>query len=319
MRMGATVTISVPVRNLQRQTCMRVLLVHNPKSGDDEHAGEQITRLIADAGYEVAYHLSKTDWWQGLDRSVELVAIAGGDGTVGETGTANNIATWLGLSGRPLAELVAEWSSAVHRPFDFGVARGPWGGFRFLESVGIGLLAEMMAAIDAGEAGWVNDLSRREMRISAALEVLGGVLNDSSGIGCDLELDGQRISGEYLLIEILNFGAAGPNLALAPGADCGDGLLDIVLVEAHERDLLEAHLTAVRAGNDDVPQLPIRHARHVAVEFVPSRLHLDDELWTADAGPDRIRAAITLEAGALEFLVPAPSGSTRPVSHDAGG
>jgi diacylglycerol kinase family enzyme len=314
---------------------MRVLLVHNPKSGDDEHAGEQITRLIADAGYEVAYHLSKSDWWQRLDRSVELVAIAGGDGTVGEvarataghaipmailpTGTANNIATWLGLLGRPLAELVAEWSSAVHRPFDFGVARGPWGEFRFLESVGIGLLAEMMAAIDAGEAGWVNDLSRREMRISAALDVLGGVLNDSSGIGCDLELDGQRMSGEYLLIEILNFGAAGPNLALAPDADCGDGLLDIVLVEAHERDLLEAHLTAVRAGNDDVPQLPIRHARHVAAEFVPSRLHLDDELWTADGGPDRIRAAITLQAGALEFLVPARSGRARPVSRDTGG
>jgi diacylglycerol kinase (ATP) len=300
---------------------MRVLLVHNPKSGDDEHAGEQLARLVTDAGHDVAYHLSKTDWWQGLDRSVELVAIAGGDGTVGEvaratagqpipmailpTGTANNIGTWLGLSGRPLAELVGEWSSAVHRPFDFGVARGPWGEFRFLESVGIGLLAEMMAAIDAGEAGWVNDLSRREMRISAALDVLGGVLNESSAIGCELELDGQRMSGEYLLIEILNFGAAGPNLALAPGADCGDGLLDIVLVEAHERDLLEAHLTAVRAGDDDVPQLPIRHARRVAIEFEPCPLHLDDELWTPDATAARVRAAITLQPGALEFLVPA--------------
>ena len=300
---------------------MRVLLVHNPKSGDDDHAGEQLARLIEDAGHDVSYCLSKEDWRHSLDGTVEVLAIAGGDGTVGKvarataghtvpiailpTGTANNIATWLGLSGRPAADLIAEWSSAVRRPFDLGLAHGPWGEFGFLESVGIGLLAEMMAAIDVGEAGWVNDLKGREMRISAALEVLGRVLKGSSGIACDLELDGQRISGEYLLIEFLNFGAAGPNLALAPAADCGDGLLDIVLVEAHERDLLEAHLAAVRAGRDDVPELPIRHARHVAIEFAPCRLHLDDELWTAEAGAARVRGAITLQPGALEFLVPA--------------
>ena len=301
---------------------MRVLLVHNPNSGDDDHAGEQLARLIRDAGHTVSYRLSKTDWRQSLDRSVELIAIAGGDGTVGEvaratagntvpitilpTGTANNVATWLGLSGRTPAELIAEWNSAVCRPFDLGLALGPWGEFRFLESVGIGLLAELMAEIDVGEAGWVNDLSRREMRISAALDVLGRVLKKSSGIGCDVELDGRRIGGEYLLIEVLNFGAAGPNLALAPTADCGDGLLDIVLVEAHQRDLLQAHLTAVRAGNNEVPQLPIHHAREVAMDFAPCRLHLDDELWTASAEAAPVHAGITLQPGALQFLVPAP-------------
>jgi diacylglycerol kinase family enzyme len=299
---------------------MRVVLVHNPKSGDDDHSSEQIARLIRDAGHDVSSCCSNTDWRQKLDGSVELVAIAGGDGTVGNvaraiagdkvpitilpTGTANNIATWLGLSGRPPAELIAGWTSAVRRPFDLGLAHGPWGEFRFLESVGIGLLAEMMAAIDVGEAGWVNDLSRREMRINAALEVLGRVLEGSSGMRCNLELDGQQMGGEYLLVEFLNFGAAGPNLALAPAADCGDGLLDVVLVEAHQRELLEAHLTAVRAGSNDVPELPICHARHVAIEFAPNRLHLDDELWTSDAGPARVHAAITLQPGALEFLVP---------------
>ena len=299
---------------------MRVLLVHNPNSGDDEHAGEELARLIMDAGHDVTYRVSKTAWRQGLEGGVELVAIAGGDGTVGEvarataghaipmailpTGTANNIATWLGLAGRSPAELIAGWSSAVRRPFDLGLARGPWGEFRFLESVGIGLLAEMMSAIDAGEAKWVNDLSRREMRISAALEVLAKVLEDSSGIRCEFELDGQRLGGEYVLVEFLNFGAAGPNLALAPAADCGDGLLDIVLVEAHQRNLLEAHLNAVRAGSEHVPELPIRHARHVAVDFAPCRLHLDDELWSAEAGASRVQAAVTLLPAALEFLVP---------------
>jgi diacylglycerol kinase family enzyme len=299
---------------------MRVLVVHNPKSGDDDHTGEQLADLIRAAGHDVVYRVSKSDWPRVLDQNVELVVIAGGDGTVAEvarataggsvpmtilpTGTANNIATWLGLSGRPAEELVAGWSSAVRRPFDLGLARGRWGEFRFLESVGIGLLAEVMAAIDEGEAGWVNRLSRREMRISAALDVLHHALQRSSGVDCELDLDGERVSGAYLLLEFLNFGAAGPNLELAPAADCGDGLLDIVLVAAHERELLEAHLTAVRDGAEHVPALPVRHARNVAIQFAPCRVHLDDELWAPDSTATRVHAAITLEPGALDFLVP---------------
>jgi diacylglycerol kinase family enzyme len=193
-----------------------------------------------------------------------------------------------------------------------GLARGPWGEFRFLESVGIGLLAEMMATIDEGEAGWVNNLSRREMRISAALDVLHHVLQRSRGVDCELDIDGERVSGAYLLLEFLNFGAAGPNLQLAPAADCGDGLLDIVLVEAHQRELLEAHLTAVRDGVEHVPALPVRHARKVAIQFASCRVHLDDELWAPDATATRIPAAITLEPAALEFLVPAPPGGSFP-------
>jgi diacylglycerol kinase family enzyme len=300
---------------------MRILMVHNPKSGDDDHEGREIADLIRGAGHDVDYRVSGSDWRQALARGVELVVIAGGDGTVGEvaratagcaipmtilpTGTANNIATWLSLSGRPAHELVSGWQSAVRRPFDLGVARGPWGEFRFLESVGIGLLAEMIAAVDEGEAGWVNELSRKDMRISAALEVLRRELEQTSGISCDLELDGQHISGEYLLIEFLNFGAAGPNLDLAPTADCGDGLLDIVLVETRQRQLLEDHLNAVSAGSEHIPPLPIRHARHAAMQFAPRRLHLDDQLWTPD-GDARVQAVITLEPGTLEFVVPSP-------------
>ena len=299
---------------------MRVLVIHNPKSGDDDHGGEQLADLIRAAGHDVVYRVSKSDWRRVLDPTVELLVIAGGDGTVAEvaratagssipmtilpTGTANNIATWLGLAGRPAEELVAGWRSAVRRPFDCGLARGRWGEFRFLESVGIGLLTEMMAAIDEGEAGWVNKLSRREMRISAALDVLHDALQRSNGVECELDLDGQRVSGAYLLLEFLNFGAAGPNLDLAPAADCGDGLLDVVLVEAHQRELLEAHLTAVRDGVEHLPALPVRHARNVAIQFAPCRVHFDDELWTPDATATRVHAAITLEPGALQFLVP---------------
>ena len=187
--------------------------------------------------------------------------VAGGDGTVGQvaratagraipiailpTGTANNIAGWLKLTGIPIEELVAGWTRASLQPFDLGVARGRWGTSRFLESVGVGLLAETMAEIDAGGAGYVNQLNGRETRITAARELLQSVLRRTRAVRCDLQLDELTLAGEYLLVEVLNFGAAGPNLRLAPDADGADGLLDVVVVEAHERSWLEKHLSAI--------------------------------------------------------------------------
>ena len=41
-------------------------------------------------------------------------------------GTANNIAKTLGLSDRPLEQLIAGWSAAPRVNFDVGVASGPW-------------------------------------------------------------------------------------------------------------------------------------------------------------------------------------------------
>src|SRR5688572_8742965 len=161
---------------------MRVALVHNPKSGDDEHEGEHLIELIGHAGHDVSYHQFRKGWEGALDAKLDLVAVAGGDGTVGGVarsiadrsipltilpiGTANNIAGWLGLSGAPVEALVAGWSGGTLQPFDLGLARGPWGTFQFLESVGVGLLAEMMSEIDEGSSGYVNELSGRRARIS---------------------------------------------------------------------------------------------------------------------------------------------------------
>lgn len=300
---------------------MHIVLIHNPKSGDDDHEGEELVALIENAGHEVDYHHSNTGWQTALDRRPDLIAIAGGDGTVGEvvratagrsipltifpTGTANNIAGWLGLSGVPVAELVAGWPRATLQPFDLGRAHGPWGTVRFLESVGAGLLAEMMSEIDEGAAGYVNDLSNRSTRISAALGVLERMIGRTQGVRCNIQLDDRMLSGEYLLVEVLNFGAAGPNLQLAPQAECADGKLDIVLVEAHERALLEAHLAAVRDDRADVP-LPVHHARRVTITCEPGTLHLDDQLWSpAEGHSGDVRLDATVESKALTFLVPA--------------
>ena len=129
-------------------------------------------------GYAVDYRPSKADWSQGLALAPDVVAVVGGDGTIGEiarlmptraipiailpAGTANNIATSLGLTGIPILDLETRWPRASHQTFDVGVARGPWGEFRFLESVGGGLLSDSIATIDEGWASHVNEMTIRK-------------------------------------------------------------------------------------------------------------------------------------------------------------
>lgn len=315
----------VAARNLQQSVGMRVTLIHNPESGDDDHAREHLIELVARAGHEVTYYSSKGDWRAALDRRPDLLAVAGGDGTVRKaadavagreipiailpTGTANNVAGYLGLSSIPHDVLVDGWASGSLQAFDLGVVSGPFGTHRFLESVGIGVLATLIAEIDTGRSGYVNELDRREARINAALDVLEIVLRRSNPITCEIELDDEPLSGEYLLIEILNFGAAGPNLQLAPHADAADNVLDVALVEVHERSWLEQHVSDMRTDPSHVTSLPVRHARRITLRCAACTLHVDDKMWQPDGKSIVLDAAV--EHAALTFVVPAGLTFTR--------
>jgi diacylglycerol kinase family enzyme len=243
----------------------------------------------------------------------------GGDGTVGRVaralagrtvpiallpmGTANNVATALGVHNRELAGLIAGWNDAVRRPFDVGVARGPWGEYRFLESVGVGLLSEAIHVIDEGHAGYVNEIGDTQTRINAALEVFRHTLADMPAAGVELWLDGETLSGEYILVETLNFGAAGPNLNFAPHGDPSDGLLDLVLAEEADRQLLRDRLTRLRSDPTAASILRTHRGRRIHMRCEGCLLHIDDRLWQGDAGTVA-NIEITIEAGALTFLIP---------------
>jgi diacylglycerol kinase family enzyme len=297
---------------------MRVLLVHNPKSGDDDHGQEQLVRLIAAAGHHVSYQRSKGAWQAALDDGPDLIVAAGGDGTVSEVaravagrgvpiavlplGTANNIAGWLGVMGVPLDDLIHRWTDADVQPFDIGIARGPWGERIFLESVGAGLLAGMISEIDAGGSRYVNRLDGRDARIGAALDVLERLLCQVRPVACAMQLDGEDISGEYLLVEILNFGAAGPNLRLAPDAHAADAVLDVVLIAADDQEALRDHLAALRGGARSPARLNVRHARHVVLHCNRCHFHIDDEPWAVAEA--RMTANIGTRHAAINFLVP---------------
>jgi diacylglycerol kinase (ATP) len=188
-----------------------------------------------------------------------------------------------------------------------GRARGPWGDRPFIESVGCGLVADLMAGFDRRKEQTSPSLSP-EQEVQAAREELRQVLRRARARECRVEADGQDLSGRYLLVEVMNIRHIGPRLLLAPHADPGDGLLDVVaLGEAHRRQL-DAYLRG--PASPTAPALPSgvvpRQARHVLLEPGGQRVHLDDETW-----PDKERAAephgpihLQLQAQALAFLSP---------------
>jgi diacylglycerol kinase (ATP) len=291
---------------------MRILLVHNIGAGDEGHDREWIADLIRQHGHAVE-HLASDDWKTAVNDTFDLIVAAGGDGTVANVarfvaggtipmgvlplGTANNVARSLGIADTPIPEIVASWAHAKPRLFDTGRAIGAQA-FRFIESVGVGLLADGIAEITEGRAGYVDRLNASDERMDAAIDVLRHTLRNLEPVHVDLVLDGHRMPGDYLLVEVMTFGGAGPNLNLAPDADPADGLLDVVLVDERHRDRLVEELPRYRAGHRPPPPLPVHRASRVELTVGNRWVHLDDQLRN-----DEPHLVLTLEPLALSFLV----------------
>lgn len=305
---------------------MHFLLLHKPDAGTGEHTRADLVALFEACGHEVTYSsLDNDDWPALLDTPAEAVAVAGGDGTMAQVaerllgrglplailpvGTANNIALKLGLS-RPLKDIVAGLEDAERRPFDVGNARGPWGVRRFVEGVGIGVFARVIAFAKAESGGLVPEPEKRGAELNRDLRLLRAFLHDHPPDPCTLRLDGNKKTGEYLLFEAMNTGYIGPHVPLAPDADPGDGMLDVVVAGEAERKPLEGYLTARLEGGDVAPfLLSVTQASSVRLSVHGVRVHIDGEVWPDEEDPPPAHSTafeveIDLEPGALTVLVP---------------
>lgn len=305
---------------------MKVTLIHNPDAGDDEQPSrDELVKLIRGAGHNVAYQSSKDgEWVNRLKEPGDIVAVAGGDGIVGKVakrligaripiailplGTANNIAKTLGLTDVGLEQLIRGWSSAGRARFDVGVATGPWGSTCFLEGVGMGLFTQTMYRLDARDNIDLAHVDDSEEKITSVLEILKERLQNCPAKSLELTVDDQELSGDYLLMEVLNIKSVGPNLYLAPGADPGDGLLDVVLVSKEEKEKLDGYLSDCIRGNPRSPDLTVYRGKRLQLEWEGSVIHIDDEVWPDNGStPARQRTGIDIRLNqeALEFVVPA--------------
>jgi diacylglycerol kinase (ATP) len=304
---------------------MKVTLIHNPDAGDDaKPSGDQILRLIRQAGHKAKYQSSKEKAWKrALKKPCDIIAVAGGDGTVGRVarrligsrtpiailpmGTANNIANTLGLADRTLQDLIEGWNAARCVNFDAGVAKGPWGSKSFIEGVGVGLFAETMFRIDNGQHPHVLRAEDPDEEISAALKALKKQLSSYPAKELTVRLDGQDLCGDYYMLEALNVRYMGPNLDLVPRAETNDGLLDVVLVAKAEQAKLRQYIADHLGHKRSRVSLTVHRGRHLQVEWKSSQVHIDDMPWPEDEDAIRVPSIaidIKIDPGALVFLKP---------------
>ena len=274
---------------------MRVTLIHNPGAGStgaDDAA--RLIALITKAGHEVHYQSSKEDGWKkALKEPADIVAVAGGDGVVARVakrlagsempvaplpaGTANNIARTLGLAGRPYEELVRGWEEGRIVKMDVGIATGPWGERKVMEGIGAGLFSALMARADVSKT--LETLPHADAKIAYTLQLLKELLDHSAPVAVEGEIDGEDVSGEYLLFEAMIIPYVGPNLFLAPDSLPGDGRFELVLARESERDRLREYFAHWQNGKARLPVLPSRHGRHLRMDWRGYYLHIDDKRW----------------------------------------
>jgi diacylglycerol kinase (ATP) len=320
---------------------MRITLLHNPESGEELDAA-QLTARLEEAGHHTVYVSTKERkrLHSALQDPGDLVVAAGGDGTVKAVaraiagcgvpmailpfGTANNIAKSLGVLG-PTRELIAGWQTARPRRVDVGLARAPWGERRFVESVGGGVFARLIARgrSEVDE----NPLELTGNEIDRALQLLDRILESYRPHRWRMALDGVDLSGDYLLVEAMNVRFIGPNIPLSPDADPSDGLLDVVTVGEQHRATLRAYVAGRLQGSALAPRFPVHRGSQLHVTRPHPELHIDDDIWPEEGGSAEhaqdersdeardVRAArlgpidVTLERGALVVLVgAAPAG-----------
>ncbi len=299
---------------------MRIALVHNPTAGDGQDIDE-VVKLLTDAGHEVRHRSSKGDWEKLLQDPGDLVVAAGGDGTVRMValaaadrelpfaalpiGTANNIAKTLGLVG-DARELVRSWGDTDGVSIDIGEVEATAGSRRFVEGVGGGWIAALMARAGEVEDGF-RLLGRETDR---AMHMLSDLLRDAQPAEWRIVADGTDHSGDFLGVEILNIRFVGPNVPLAPEADPSDGLLDAVLVSDADRDGILDYLDQrLNLASGVMPPLRTVRAREVRLQ-VPAGigLHVDDREWPDVRDPDDpVDLDVRCLPGAVRMLAAPPS------------
>lgn len=290
---------------------MKIALLHSAAAGDAV-SPDVLRRALEGAGHRlVGMFEPDVEVEAVLGCAPELVVAAGGDGMVWRAasavhgrdialaivplGTANNIATSLGIVG-PLDEIAAGWHDAERRSIDVGVMRAARGEGRFVEGVGGGLVARAIASLSLVPAAQPED---PDARIAAAVGHYRRLLGELSPVRASLCIDGDKVEDEFLLVEVLNIRAIGPNLVLAPDADPEDGLFEVVVAREEHRAELERYLRHRAEGRSGRLELPTRRAR--AVDLAGwNQLHIDDEVRL---GSSMGIVSLTIEPGSLPILV----------------
>jgi len=256
---------------------VRILIYHNEGAGHEGGLPPALIGSLRKAGHDIEWRNIKGDPLDGSAPPYDLIVAAGGDGSVGRTarqlvgshvpiavlplGTANNLASILDAGKHDLTRRIDAWSMV---PFDAGTLR--WGDrdYWFFEGFGLGAFAETASRLTAlARAGAVEP--SREAELARDLSALAAQAQEQAPFEATVYCDGQEISGRFVLIEVLNIGLIGPNVALAANVDPSDGALDVVLIRDNQRPDLVRYLNALKDGRAPAPPCASRLARDIRI------------------------------------------------------
>ncbi len=310
--------------------CRGIYLILNPKSGKGGRRSAKRNALVQarrlrdrlGVGLELlptAYAGHATELSKALsqDDGARVVAI-GGDGTVNETasgliggrsplgivpmGSGNGLARHLGVPLGPTAAVNLAFSGRVI-DMDCGVI----GGRHFFTTAGVGLDAEV---------GWAfANLSGRGLAnyIRATTELFFRYRPKRYRI----EVDGQVLEREALMVTFANASQFGNNAIIAPHARVNDGWLDMVIVKPFPKVAIGVLASMLMSGRVDrvsyVESIRFRHTR-VELEGEQGKGHVDGEPFALEKSfevsvvPSALRAIAGVRAKEIREMDGAQGG-----------
>jgi diacylglycerol kinase (ATP) len=298
----------------------KIHLLHNPAAGAGQFDKKQLISMIRDAGYDCSYSSTKKHGWSShlLDEDPDIIAVAGGDGTVRKLanellhrkvldknypvavlplGTANNIAKALGMYGE-LRDILKVLPQAKIKRFDVGRIFGLKEHKFFLEGLGYGVFPLLMQAMKKLKNEVPDDPEEAK---ALALQKLYDIIVHYKARECKIFTDEVDHSGKFLLAEIMNVRSIGPNLNLLPSADPGDGVFEIVLIAESQREAFANYVKSKLEGKEEHESFPSMKAAKIDIQWEGKNLHVDDEIVTVEKNH---RFGVDLRRGLLEFYIP---------------
>jgi diacylglycerol kinase (ATP) len=262
-------------------TC--ALLIQNPTAGQDdwqEQVEAALTTLRA-AGWTI--ELKKTGGpgdatrfaREAVAAALDVVVVAGGDGTVNEAlqglaeqrrtalavlpgGTVNVWATELGAD-EHAADLAARIAEGRRRTVDLGRVNDRY----FLMMASVGFDAAASATVAGG--GLLGRLKRLAGPAAYALAALRTAIG-FRGRRVALDLDGTLVTRRLLMLVVGNTRLYGGVAEVTPQARADDGLLDVcILTGRGPLDLLRRAWSVLRRQHAADPAIDYRRARRIVL------------------------------------------------------
>lgn len=298
---------------------LKVLLLHNPGAGDEDHVKIDLVEAVEKEGFACVYHSTKKSGrWKSQLSQADFAVVVGGDGTVRAVvkelvkktilakklplallpmGTANNLSKTLQIDRNlDLESHVKNWKKSRLQIFDVGLIKNSEITDFFLEGTGFGVfphLMQKMGSVDKSQVESAQD------KLRLALEVLHEIILSATAEIYRIHADGQIYEGKMLLLEVMNIQSIGPNIVLSPDAKTDDGLLDVVCVEEYQRTAFAHYIEKLIDQEQAEFEWKIIQARELVIDCESKYMHIDDELILSPKSP----LVLEVRENLLEFLV----------------